>query len=75
MGILEEFIGTDLAASFRDILQQLAYSLDIISSDTKFQLADETEKWHNDRIWSEDTAFFADEIQHLPDEWLEVIES
>lgn len=44
MGILEGFIGTDLAASFRDILQQLAYSLDIISSDTKFQLADETEK-------------------------------
>ena len=39
------------------------------------QLADETEKRHNDRIWSEDTAFFADEIQHLPDGWLELIES
>ena len=39
------------------------------------QLADETEKRHNDRIWFEDTAFFADEIQHLPDGWLELIES
>jgi len=44
-------------------------------SDTHFQSVDEIRKWLNDFIVSKNITFFRDEIHHLLEKWLKVIES